>query len=351
MKELVRSGLYGGALLLFSVVLALLVHRIIFALLERISQKTESPLDDLLLRHLKRPSRLLLLIMVLFLALAFIPFPQGRVSEVRHGLILLLIASLAWFLIEGALFLEDLILIRYPLGVRDNLLARKIYTQVRVIKRIVIVLSIFLAFSLALLTFPRIRQIGISLLASAGLVGLVLGMAAQKTLASLIAGFQLAITQPIRIDDVVIVEGEWGRVEEITLTYVVVRIWDLRRLIVPISYFLERPFENWTRVSADILATVYIYADYSLPIGPVREALYRILKSSPLWDGKVWGLQVTEATEKTIELRALMSAADSSSAWDLRCEVREGLIAFIRDKYPQCLPRIRAEVGEKGQGV
>ena len=186
-----------------------------------------------------------------------------------------------------------------------------------------------------------------SLLASAGVVGVILGIAAQKTLANVIAGIQLAITQPIRIDDVVIVEGEWGRIEEITLTYVVVRVWDKRRLIVPVNYFLERPFQNWTRVSADLLATVYIYADYHLPVDPVRKALYEILKESNNWDGKVWGLQVTDLTDKTMELRALMSASDSSKAWDLRCEVREKLINFIQKQFPHCLPEIRAELENK----
>jgi len=195
-----------------------------------------------------------------------------------------------------------------------------------------------------LMTFEKVRQLGTSILASAGVIGIIVGVAAQRTIATFLAGIQIAVTQPIRIDDVVIVENEWGRIEEITLTYVVVRIWDLRRLVLPITYFIEKPFQNWTRVTADILGTVFIYVDYTVPIQAVREELHRILQNSKLWDKKVWGLQVTNTTEHTVELRALMSAPDASSAWDLRCEVRERLVEFIQKNYPDGLPKVRAEI-------
>jgi small-conductance mechanosensitive channel len=195
-----------------------------------------------------------------------------------------------------------------------------------------------------LMTFEKVRQLGTTILASAGVVGIVVGMAAQRTIATFIAGLQIAITQPIRVDDVVIVENEWGRIEEITLTYVVVRIWDLRRLIVPITYFIEKPFQNWTRISADILGTVFIYTDYTVPVDAIREQLQKILNESEHWDKKVCVLQVTSATDRTMELRALMSAADASMAWTLRCEVREKLIEFIKAEYPQALPKVRAEL-------
>ena len=195
-----------------------------------------------------------------------------------------------------------------------------------------------------LMTFERVRQLGTTILASAGVVGIVVGMAAQRTIATFIAGLQIAITQPIRVDDVVIVENEWGRIEEITLTYVVVRIWDLRRLIVPITYFIESPFQNWTRTSADILGTVFIYTDYTVPVNAIREQLQKILNESEHWDKKVCVLQVTNASDRTMELRALMSAADASAAWTLRCEVREKLLAFIKKEYPQALPRLRTEL-------
>jgi small-conductance mechanosensitive channel len=194
------------------------------------------------------------------------------------------------------------------------------------------------------MTFSKVRQLGTSILASAGIVGIIVGIAAQRSIATLLAGFQIAITQPIRLDDVVIVENEWGRIEEITLTYVVVRIWDLRRLVVPITYFLEKPFQNWTRVSADLLGTVFIYVDYTVPVQAVREKLRGILEHSTQWDGQVCVLQVTNTTEHTVELRALMSAVDSSSAWELRCHVREKLVEFIQKNYPESLPKLRTDL-------
>ena len=194
------------------------------------------------------------------------------------------------------------------------------------------------------MTFDGIRRIGISLFASAGVAGIILGFAAQKVLGSVLAGFQIALTQPIRIDDVVIVEKEWGWIEEITLTYVVVRIWDRRRMILPTTYFIETPFQNWTRVSADILGSIFIYADYRVPVEKLREELENILKNSDLWDGKIQNLQVTNTTENTLELRALMSAADSPTAWDLRVHVREKLVEYLQKNYPDCLPRTRIEI-------
>ena len=199
-----------------------------------------------------------------------------------------------------------------------------------------------------LMTFNQVRQVGVSILASAGIVGIVIGFAAQRSLGNLIAGIQIAITQPIRLDDVVIVEGEWGRIEEITLTYVVVGIWDQRRLIVPINYFIEKPFQNWTRTTAQLLGTVYLYADYTLPVERVREELHRILEASDLWDRRTWGLVVTNTSERTVELRALMSSQDSSSAWDLRCRVREKLLEFLQKNFPESLPRTRVEMDRRG---
>jgi small-conductance mechanosensitive channel len=192
-----------------------------------------------------------------------------------------------------------------------------------------------------------VRQFGASILASAGIAGIVVGFAAQRSIATLLAGFQIALTQPIRIDDVVIVEKEWGRIEDITLTYVVVRVWDLRRLVVPITYFIEQPFQNWTRSSADILGTVFLYVDYSVPLEPLRAEFTRILEHSRFWDGKVNVLQVTNAKEQTLEIRALASAADASLAWDLRCEIREKLITFVQQTFPDSLPRLRASLDAK----
>ena len=244
---------------------------------------------------------------------------------------------------------EDVVSEKYKIGIHDDLRARKIQTQIHVLRRTAIVISCIVAFSIMLMTFPSIRQFGVSLFASAGIAGLVIGMAARPTLSSLLAGLQIALTEPIRLEDVVIVEGEWGWIEEITTTYVVVRIWDLRRLVVPISYFIEHPFQNWTRVTADLLGTVFLYTDYTVPVEKIRQELHRILKTTDLWDRKVWGVQVTDATPHTMEVRALMSASDSPKAWDLRCLVREKLITFLQQNYPQSLPRTRVEV-ERSDG-
>ncbi|MBI5015225.1 MAG: mechanosensitive ion channel [Deltaproteobacteria bacterium] len=279
-------------------------------------------------------------------AMPGVRLPPEADSMLKQVLGLVLIGALAWFAASSVYVFRDVVLSKYDITQKDNLKARAIYTQLQVIERIAVFLIIVIAASSMLMTFDKVRQVGVSILASAGIVGIIIGFAAQKSIGTLFAGIQIALTQPIRIDDVVIVEKEWGRVEEITLTYVVIKIWDLRRLIVPITYFIDKSFQDWTRVSADLLGTVFLYADYSLPVEPVREELHRILKASARWDGKVWGLQVTDARERAIEVRALMSAADSSAAWDLRCEVREKLLGFIQAEYPECLPKVRAEVRE-----
>lgn len=251
---------------------------------------------------------------------------------------------MAWQVIALLDVLDDALSEKYKTDVRDNLRARKIQTQMHVLRRITIVVIIIITGAVMLMTFPSVRQFGAGLFASAGVAGLVIGLAARSTLSNLLASVQIALTEPIRLDDVVLVEGEWGWIEEIGTTYVVVRIWDLRRLVVPLSYFIDKPFQNWTRVAADLLGTVSLYADYSVPIDAVRKELHRILQSTDLWDGKVWNLQVTSATEQTLELRALMSASDSSKAWDLRCFVRESLTKYLQREYPQSLPRLRAEI-------
>ena len=238
---------------------------------------------------------------------------------------------------------EDIILSRFQIDRADNLEARGVQTQFKIFKKIVIVTLIILTLASVLMTFEKVRYLGTSILASAGIAGIVIGLAAQRLLGAILAGIQIAISQPIRIDDVVIVENEWGRIEEINLTYIVVRIWDLRRLVIPTSYFIEKPFQNWTRTTADILGTVFIYTDYSLPVSELRNKLHEILKESEDWDGKTWGLQVTNASEKTMELRALMSAENASNAWNLRCSVREKMIDFIKEKYPESLPIIRTD--------
>ncbi|TVR85351.1 MAG: mechanosensitive ion channel family protein [Spirochaetaceae bacterium] len=264
-------------------------------------------------------------------------------TVLREGLNVATILAFGWTAIRSTSVLKVVVLQRYRLDVQDNLEARKVHTQMDIIIKILGFLIILIVVSMVLMSFDGFRRLGTSLLASAGLAGLVLGFAAQRSLGNLLAGIQIALSQPIRIDDVVIVEGEWGRIEEITLTYVVVAIWDKRRMILPISYFIERPFQNWTRNTAEILGTVFLYVDYTVSVDVLRAELHRILKESSYWDGKGWALQVTNATDRALELRALMSAPNSPDAWELRCEVREKLLAFIQHEYPESLPRIRAE--------
>ncbi|GAB1451266.1 hypothetical protein MASR2M47_13220 [Draconibacterium sp.] len=256
----------------------------------------------------------------------------------------LLIGSLAWMLIAGLRTFKRIFLEQFDTTKEDNLRSRKFQTQFNILERILVFLIIIIAVGLMLMLFEDVRRIGISLFASAGVAGVIIGFAAQRIIGAVIAGMQIAITQPIRLDDVVIIENEWGKIEEITLTYVVVNIWDKRRLIVPTTYFFDKPFQNWTRTTSEILGTVFIYADYNVPFDELRNELTRLLESTSLWDKKVNVLQVTDAKERSVEVRALMSAKDSSIAWDLRVFVREGLISFLQKNYPDSLPKTRIVV-------
>ena len=253
----------------------------------------------------------------------------------------LLIVSLTWILIVTIRIFKTAFLENYNTSEEDNLKSRKFHTQFNILQRILIFLIVLIAVGLILMLFEDVRRIGISLFASAGIAGVIIGFAAQRIIGAVIAGLQIAITQPIRIDDVVIIENEWGKIEEITLTYVVVNIWDKRRLIVPTTYFFDKPFQNWTRTTSEILGTVFIYTDYNVPFEALRKELTRLLESSPLWDKKVNVLQVTDAKENNIEVRALISAKDSGTAWDLRVFIREKLIEFLQKNYPESLPKSR----------
>jgi small-conductance mechanosensitive channel len=266
----------------------------------------------------------------------------------HHGIVLAMILTLGWCLLHGLYAIEDIFRERYDVGATDNLRARAVQTQVQTLRNIAAFAIIVITIGLALTTFESVRQVGAGLLASAGIAGVVLGFAAQKSLGAILAGIQIAFTQPIRIDDVVIVEGEWGRIEEIKLTYVVVRIWDLRRLVVPITYFIEQPFQNWTRTSADLLGTVFLYLDYAVPLDTLREEFQRQLDAHPLWDKKVGKIQITDSTERSMQVRFLMSAEDASKAWDLRCDLRESLITYVQKEFPSALPKVRAELKTAG---
>jgi small-conductance mechanosensitive channel len=334
----------GVTILVGGVILALLAHKVLFYLARQIVLRTRSPFQESLIRHSRQPARLILPLIAAFLVTPSLSLSPAIGVYVERLFTLGLIASVAWLVARLTSVVVDLADARYKRDVLEDLRARKIHTQVQVLRRITVVGIVIFAGSLMLMTFPTVRHIGITIFASAGVAGVVAGMAARSTFANLLAGVQIALTEPIRLEDVVIVEGEWGRIEEIGTTYIVVRIWDLRRLVVPLSYFIEKPFQNWTRTSTNLLGTVFIYADYTVRVEDVRTELHRILQDSGMWDGKVWGLQVTNASEHTLELRALMSAPDSNNAWDLRCHVREKLIAFLQQRYPQSLPRVRADV-------
>ncbi|MBT8283937.1 MAG: mechanosensitive ion channel [Flavobacteriaceae bacterium] len=254
---------------------------------------------------------------------------------------LLFIVSFTWLLIRIIKLIKQLVIRNYDVHSPNNLKARKVYTQFTILERILIFLIIIMATGVALMSFEEIREIGISIFASAGVAGIIIGFSAQKMIGAILAGIQIAIAQPIKIDDVVVVEGEWGRIEQITLTYVVVAIWDKRRLVLPTTYFIEKPFQNWTKTTADILGTVFLYTDYKVPFEKLREELKRILENTDLWDGKVQNIQVTNATGSHVEVRALMSAKDSPTAWDLRVLVREKLITYLQENYPESLPHSR----------
>ena len=329
--------------------LSLLIYFLISRLIIQTGKRSPENFIRIAWQKFRYP--LLFLILLLdFIILQGLLTPGKEISAFTGYFIkLAFIFMITWFIIRSINLSREVILHRYDLSEKDNLRARKVYTQFRILERIIIFIVVLIAIAIALMTFDGIRRIGVSLFASAGIAGIIIGFAAQKVIASVLAGFQIALTQPIRIDDVVIVENEWGWIEEITLTYVVVWIWDKRRLIVPSTYFIEKPFQNWTRVSADMLGTVFIYTDYTVPVDELRIEFTRILEESDLWDGQTNVMQVTDATDRSIVIRALMSAADSPTAWDLRVLVREKLINFLQQNYPGSLPRTRIEIpGESG---
>jgi len=273
------------------------------------------------------------------------------IGTVRHFNGLMLIAALTWLLVSVIEGLANGIAARHPITVADNLQARRIHTQAKVLSRTAMVMVFLAGTSMALMTFPGARQVGASLLASAGVIGIVAGIAARPVFSNLISGLQLALAEPIRMDDVLIVNGEWGRVEEITGTYVVLRIWDERRLIIPLQWFIENPFENWTRTGSQLLGTVFLYLDFAMPIDPLRAEVKRVVEAAPQWDGRVCGVQVTDVTERAMQVRVLVSAASSGNAFDLRCLVREALLAFVAREYPHCLPGTRVLGKEAAQAA
>jgi len=326
----------------------LIVIPVIFSISSRSKRLEKRVFMKNLLHRIKWPLAISIAIVLIYTS--SLKEVVGREQTTENILTLMLIAVMTWVLLSLVRIIKVVVHEKYPLDKEDNLYERKIRTQYQYIHALLSVIIVVIGIAVALFQFDKFRIIGAGLLASAGIVALLIAFTAQQTLSNLIAGFQIAFTQPFRIDDVVIVEGEWGKIEEITLTYVVVRIWDQRRLVLPISYFLTTPFQNWTRTTADILGTIMIYVDYMVPVEKVREEVKRIASTTHLWDGKVVGLQVTDSSERTVTLRALISARNASDAWDLRCYVRERLIDFLQKEYPSSLPRVRIEELEKDPG-
>lgn len=295
-------------------------------------------------KHLNRVVAVLLPALLFNALLPFLRIRPIAATVIEKTVEIILICCFAVVIVRIIRIAEDYLNHRFDFNITDNLRARKARTQIQFVRKILVALIVIVALAIILLSFDSMQKIGTGLLTGVGLGGVIIGFAAQKSLGNLLAGFQIAFTQPIRIDDVLIVEGEWGRVEEINLTYVVVVIWDKRRLILPIQYFIEKPFQNWTRTTAEILGTVFMYTDYTVPVDALRAELSRLLRDHKLWDGKVDVLQVTDAREDTVEIRALMSCRNSGEAWELRCYVREKLIDFVQRNYPDSLSKTRVEV-------
>ncbi|MFN7103158.1 MAG: mechanosensitive ion channel family protein [Pseudorhizobium sp.] len=328
--------------LLLSFALGLLIHRIVFRISTRLAEKRDLFWRSLVQRT-QRPVRLAILTWTLSLGVVVAPLSQNAESILRHILLLCFIVVVGWMARTALHIWTTVYLRRFKLDAEDNLLARKHVTQSRIMERVAVTVIIAFTVSAALMSFPGVRQYGVSLMASAGVAGIVLGLALQPVLKNLFAGIQLAITQPIRIDDALLVEGEWGNVEEITSTYVVVKLWDWRRLILPLGYFIEKPFQNWTREGSALIGTVMIYLDYSVPVAEIRRKVEEIAANSALWDRDVVNVAVTDFKENVMEVRILVSATNAGRAFDLRCEVREKLIDFIQQAYPSGLPKVRAE--------
>ena len=320
----------------------LLLHIAVTAIIRRLI--AQHPYPQALLKRSVKPMRLLLPTLAVQAVLAAAPNDYEWLSAWQHAVLLLSIVAVTWLAIAAVMGVRDVMRLRFPIESGDNLHARRVLTQTTVLLRTLSGVIILFGVAGALMTFPGVRQIGASLLASAGLAGIVVGFAARPVLGNLIAGLQIALSQPIRIDDVVIVEGEWGVIEEITSAFVVVKIWDERRLVVPLQWFIEHPFQNGTRSSADLLGAVTIWVDYALPLEPLRKEMTRICESAKEWDKRVAVLQVTDASEQAMQLRIIVSSQNASLNWDLRCRVREGLIAFVQREHPAALPRMRAEL-------
>jgi small-conductance mechanosensitive channel len=343
-----QDWLYGLFLFAAVVVFGHGIHYLVFRLLRKKEPETRRRSLGIQ-KYLAWPARAVLLFIGLRIILPLVPKVPPQLLERAEQIVeCLLVLFVGWLAIGGVYVFQAITLSRFDTSVADNLRARRVHTQMQFFRRVLIAIVVLLDAGALLWSLhdPQLWKFGTGLLASAGLASLVLAAAAKSTASNLIAGMQIALSEPIRMDDVVVVQGEWGRIEEIKSTYVVIRIWDERRLVVPLSYFIEQPFENWTRRRGDLLGTAFLYVDYSVPLAPLRAELERIVKESPLWDRRVCALQVTNLTDRSMELRCLVSSGGSSQCFDLRCVVREKMIEFLRENFPQALPTLRVEMRE-----
>jgi small-conductance mechanosensitive channel len=345
----IPNWLFAVLMLVMAASAALLLDRAALRLVHRLVSPRRVFLHALI-SAMHGPLRMALVIVAVSIVLPFVPLDREAQAGVGHALVVAFIVLVGWSATAAITLATDFYLRRSNIDSVADLLARKHVTQVRVLRRVATTTVIIVTVAAALMTFDSVKQYGVSLIASAGAAGIVVGLAARPLLTNLIAGIQIAITQPIRIGDAVIVENEWGWVEEITGTYVVVKAWDWRRLIVPLSYFLEKPFQNWTRQTTDLIGTVLLWVDYTVPVSHIRVKLEEIVRTTKLWDGQVVNLQVVDSNEHAVQLRALVSARTSEQTWDLRCEIREKLIAFLQAEYPTALPRQR-ELVELDRGA
>ena len=340
--SLLRPWLVPGLSAVAAVVLAVIAIRVAIAVLRRLAQG--QPFWLPFIGAAQGPGDALAAFLAFEGVLLAAPDALHGVDALRHVAALAVIGTATWLGVRLTGAIAEAVALRFPAGVANNLQARRVLTQTRLLTRTLASVIVVVGISLALLTFPAVRTVGAGLLASAGVVGLTVGIAAKPILGNLLAGVQIALTQPIRLDDVVIVEGEWGRIEEIGHAFVVVAVWDQRRLIVPLQHFIEHPFQNWTRTGSEILGTVFIWVDYGMPLQPLRDELRRVCEAAPQWDRRVAVIQVTDASERAMQLRVLVSAPDAGRAFELRCLVRERLIDFVRREWPQFLPRLRTDV-------
>ena len=328
-----------------AILVSLFVHNVLFRLLARLRHKSvkDVPLMRIIISRGRRPALWIVMMSAVAVVLPFVDIPAEFAATVQKVVGIGWFLALGWLMVSSVYTFEDVVLLRFDTTSEDNLKARRVRTQLQLLRRMAIMLALVVDAGLILSLFQDspIWHYGAGLLASAGLASLVLATAAKSTASNLLAGLQIALTEPIRLDDVVIVEGEWGKIEEITTTYVIVAVWDYRRLVVPLTYFIEKPFQNWTREKSELMGTAFLYVDYSVPVAALREEFTRVLEESPLWDRKIVALQVTNLSEKTMEIRCLLSARNASEQFDLRCIVRERMIEFIQREYPDAFPRTR----------